>query len=129
MSERIDLHLHTSGLDAEFQRSVTLKLEQIFTLLTNIGQKETELMATVLSVQQLIKDLDAETNAAAAKVEAQNARIAELLIQIQNGDPVTQDDLDAISAALTPISERLRALGADPTTPIPTPAPDPLPTE
>ena len=76
-------------------------------------------MSTVLSVKQLVSDLDVETNAVAAKVDAQTAAIQALKDQIAAGGVVSQADLDAIEAGLTPISARLKALGADPTTPIP----------
>lgn len=124
MSDRIDLHVHTP-VDAEFQRRVTLRLDEILTQLVNIGLKESRIMATVLSVNQLVQDLFDESNTIAARVEAQNARIAELTLQLENGDPVTQADLDAISAALTPLSERLRSLGANPIVPIPPPVTPP----
>jgi hypothetical protein len=76
-------------------------------------------MAKLTDVQQLIADLDTETNTVAAKVDAQAAAIADLKAQIAAGSPVTQADLDAIAAGLTPISDRLKALGSDPAAPIP----------
>ena len=92
--------------------SATQKLDLI------LAQGET-LMADVTSIKQLVVDLDTETNDVAAKVDAQTAAIADLKAQIAEGIPVTQEDLNAISDGLTPISARLKALGANPTDPIP----------
>ncbi len=76
-------------------------------------------MANVTSIKQLVADLDKETNDVAAKVDAQAAAIAGLAAQVAAGGSVTQADLDAISDGLTPISARLKALGADTADPIP----------
>jgi len=105
-----------AGLD------LTVKLDQILALLGAIHTQESQIMATVTSIKQLVIDLDTETNDVAAKVDAQTAEIQRLSAIIAAGGAVTQEDLDAISAGLTPISERLKALGASQTDPIPEPA-------
>jgi len=92
--------------------SATQKLDLI------LAQGET-LMADVKTVLQIITDLDTETNDVAAKVDAIVAQNDALKLQIANGSPATQADIDAISDGLTPISARLKALGANPTDPIP----------
>lgn len=76
-------------------------------------------MTGVTDIKQLIKDLDTETNAVAAKQDAEIAKIAELQAQITAGNPATAQDLQDIVDGLTPISTRLKALGADPAVPIP----------
>lgn len=76
-------------------------------------------MADVTSVKQLITDMDAETNDISTKVDALNAKIVDLSNQIAAGSPVSQADLDGISDQLTPLSARLKALGANPADPIP----------
>lgn len=83
-------------------------------------------MADVASVKQLIVDLGAETDALSTKIDAEVAEIASLKAQIAAGSPVTQADLDAISAGLSPISDRLKALGASPADPIPAPVTTPV---
>ncbi len=95
------------------------RLDQILTLLKALTTQEKTLMATVLTVKQLVTDLDAETNDVAAKIDAQAAAIQALKDQIAAGGAVTQADLDAISDGLTPISDRLKALGSNPVDPIP----------
>lgn len=77
------------------------------------------LMADVSSIKQLVTDLDTETNDVAAKVDAIVAQNDALKLQIANGSPATQADIDAISDGLTPISARLKAIGASPEDPIP----------
>jgi ABC-type transporter Mla subunit MlaD len=108
-----DININLRLIDAP--GAIGASLDQIFAQLE-------ALMATVNSVKQLVSDLNDETNAVAAKVDAQTAAIADLKAKIAAGSPATQEDLDAIAAGLVPISERLKALGADPTEPIP-PAP------
>jgi ABC-type transporter Mla subunit MlaD len=108
-----DININLRLIDAP--GAIGASLDQIFAQLE-------ALMATVNSVKQLVSDLNDETNAVAAKVDAQAAAIADLKAKIAAGSPATQEDLDAIAAGLAPISERLKALGADPTEPIP-PAP------
>jgi len=76
-------------------------------------------MSDVASVKQLVKDLNDETNAVATKVDAQAALIKALSEKIAAGGVASQADLDAIADGLTPISARLKALGADATNPIP----------
>ncbi len=71
-------------------------------------------MADVTSVKQLITDMDNETNDIATKVDALNAKVAEL-----SAGTVTQADLDGISDQLTPLSARLKAIGSNPSDPIP----------
>ncbi len=78
-----------------------------------------QIMAKVTDLTDLVTALDAETNAVAAKIDAEMAEIADLKAQIAAGTPVTQDQLDAVVSGLTPISDRLKALGSDPAQPIP----------
>lgn len=85
----------------------------------HLGTKVRQLMTDVASVKQLIADLNDETNTVAAKVDSQQTQIKALQDQIAAGGTVTAADLQAIADGLTPISERLKALGADPTQPIP----------
>ena len=79
-------------------------------------------METVTTIEQLVKDIDVETNAIAGLLDADDKAIQDLKAQIAAGTPATQADLDAISASLTTTSARLKAIGADKTNPIPDPA-------
>lgn len=108
--KHIDVHLH---FDSSLSGGAT---EQA---LIKILARLEDIMATVTSVKQLIVDLNDETNTLAAKVDAQAATIADLKAKLAAGSAVSQEDLDAIAAALTPISDRLKALGANPEAPIP----------
>jgi hypothetical protein len=92
--------------------SADLKLDKI---LAQLGV----LMTTVDAIKKLVTDIDTETNAVASKVDAQAAEIKRLSDLIAAGGTVTQADLDAIADGLTPISDRLKAIGADSLNPIP----------
>jgi septal ring factor EnvC (AmiA/AmiB activator) len=102
-----DLHIYVHGDD-----EVSQKLDQLLT-------QGRQLMADVTSIKKLVTDIDTETNAVAAKVDAQAAAIQALKDQLAAGGTVTAADLQAIEDGLTPISTRLKALGSDPTNPIP----------
>lgn len=116
------LHLHIDLHPDEHGR-VSRQLDEILTLMNKQG---VDIMADVASVKQLIVDLGAETDALSTKIDAEVAEIASLKAQIAAGSPVTQADLDAISAGLSPISDRLKALGASPADPIPAPVTTPV---
>lgn len=103
------LHIY---VHRECPERVTRALKLIFT------QLET-LMSDVSAIKKLVKDIDDETNAVAAKLDAEQKKIDDLSAQIAAGTPATQEDLDAISAGLQPISDRLKSLGADAKDPIP----------
>jgi len=75
--------------------------------------------ADVNSIEQLISDINDETNTVATKLDAQAKTITDLQAQVAAGSPVTSDQLQAISDALQPISDRLKSLGADASNPIP----------
>lgn len=70
-------------------------------------------------VEQFLQDLDTETNTVASKVDAQTQAIVDLKAQVAAGTPVTQDQLDSIGSRLSIVSDRLKAIGADPAAPIP----------
>jgi chromosome segregation ATPase len=89
--------------------------QQLTAIRTQLGA----LMAKEQDLEQLVTDLDAETNAVAAKIDAQTKAIQDLQAQIASGTPVSQEQLDKVVAGLTPISDRLKTLGADTTQPIP----------
>jgi len=93
--------------------------ETLRAILTQQHSMEARLMSTVNDLKALVTALDTETNAVAAKLDAQIALIQQLKDQIANGSPVSQADLDAVVAGLQPISDRLTTLGADPNQPIP----------
>lgn len=78
-------------------------------------------MKTSAEVKQLVSDIFEETNVVGEKVDAQTAEINRLSAIVAAGGTVTQADLDAIADGLTPISERLKSIGADPAAPIPDP--------
>ena len=67
----------------------------------------------------LLTDIDTATNNVAAVLTAQVAIIADLQAQIAEGTPVTQEQLDALGAALTAEKDKLFVLAADPANPIP----------
>ena len=72
---------------------------------------------TEMTLEELVTAMDAETNAVAAKMDKLSADLAAAHAAGQAPKPET-------IAALSAISDRLKALGADPATPIP-PAPEP----
>ena len=106
---RLDLYIH--HLDSP---GATEKLDQI------LARLET-LMSAATDIEKLISDVNDETNAIAARIDAEDKSIQDLKAQIAAGSPATQADLDAISANLTATSARLKALGVDPTNPVPDP--------
>jgi hypothetical protein len=111
----IDLNIHARHDDDERDTKLDLILAQIVAL----SKQDKLIMSTVTSVKQLVTDLDAETTAVSAKVDAEIAEIARLSAIIAAGGAISQADLDAISDGLTPISERLKVLGSDVANPIP----------
>lgn len=112
------IHIHHHRHDADADRVAGL-LASISTRLGAIERLELLLMTTVTDLKNLVAAMDAETNTIAAKVDAQTAAIADLSAKVAAGGVATQADLDAIGAGLTPISERLKTIGADPAQPIP----------
>jgi hypothetical protein len=80
---------------------------------------EKRIMSDVSELTTLVEDLNTETNDIATKQDAMIKEIADLKAQIASGVPVTQEQLDAVVAGLTPISARLKGLGATATDPIP----------
>lgn len=108
--------------------SVNRKLDEIIARLRAIQGQEMGIMTTVKDTQQFIVDLNDETNALSVKLDGNTATINALKAQVAAGVPVSQEQLDAINAGLAPISARLKALGSDPTDPIPAPVPTPIPT-
>lgn len=93
-------------------------------ILSTLGVIETQgqqIMADILTVKQLVIDLDGETNDLAAKVDAQNAAIAALQAQVAAGGTVSAADLQVVQDGLTSVSTRLKSIGASPTQPIPPP--------
>jgi chromosome segregation ATPase len=115
----INLHVFIHEADEAEIRRVDRKLDSILHAITRLAAQETQLMADVASVKQLVADINDETNTIAGKVDAQTAKIEALKAQIAAGSGVTAQDLDDIAAGLTPISDRLKAIGADPDAPIP----------
>lgn len=114
--DRFDANTKT---DAAFQLSVQRKLDDITTRLANIKAQELLIMASELDLETLVTDLNAATNTMAIKQDGEIAEIADLKKQIAAGVPVTQEQLDKVVAGLQPISDKLKAMGADATAPIP----------
>jgi UDP-N-acetylglucosamine enolpyruvyl transferase len=96
-------------------------LAQILAHVTTIHAQGVHLMADVASIKQLVSDLNDETNAVAAKLDAETAEIARLSAIIAAGGTVTAQDLQDIQDGLQPISDRLKSLGANVAQPIPPP--------
>ena len=99
-------------------------IELLVHLLTRVDQIHAQgvrIMADVASIKKLVSDLNDETNAVAAKLDAETAEIKRLSDIIAAGGTVTAEDLQAIQDGLQPISDRLKSLGADPAQPIPPP--------
>jgi outer membrane murein-binding lipoprotein Lpp len=105
-------------------------LQQLAASVSELHRKVNTIMTDVatLKAQQakLISDFDTETTAVATrldKIQTDNAAaIKALQDQIAAGSPVTAQDLTDLGAgfdAMTPISARLKTLGADPAQPIP----------
>jgi hypothetical protein len=112
----IDLNIHVPDGSGS---AVTAKLDLILAQLAAQSKQEKAIMASVTTLKQLVTDLDTETNDVAAKIDAQLAAIQALKDQIAAGGVATQADLDSLSDALTPVSERLKVLGSSQTDPIP----------
>lgn len=117
--DEVTVHLHVHVHDEAASGATLTKLDSILALLHASGRRETHMAKDIASIKGLVADIDTETNAVAAKVDAQTAAIQVLKDQIAAGTPVTQADLDSLSDALTPISDRLKLIGADPADPIP----------
>jgi hypothetical protein len=100
-------------------RALPVILSDILARLRTLESQERITMADVLTVKQLVKDIAAETDDVAAKVEAQAAAIQALKDQVAAGGNVTAADLQEIQDGLGPIVARLQALGSDPAVPIP----------
>lgn len=129
--DRLDLHIHTGKKqEAAFQADVrqqlaaiALQLIAITTTLATVLSQETKIMASELDLETLVTDLNTATNAMGVKQDAEIAEITALKAQIAAGVPVTQEQLDAVVAGLQPISDKLKAMGADPVVPIPPDSP------
>lgn len=78
-------------------------------------------MADITTVKQLVVDIDTETNAVAAKQDAEIAKIADLQAKLDAGGSVSSADLQGVQDGLQSISDRLKVIGADPAQPIPPP--------
>ncbi len=102
---RVDLYIHKFG---ENENEVLVKLNQI------LGEMN-KIMADVATVKGLVTALNDETNVVASKIDALNARIAELIA----AGTVSATDLQEIQDGLTATSARLKTLGEDPANPIP----------
>jgi hypothetical protein len=113
---RIDLYVHLPADGA-----TSAKLDTLLALARASAIRERYMTKELDAVKQLVTEIDTETNAVAAKVDAQAAKIAELKAVIEAGGTVSATDLQAVADALTPISVRLKTLGADPAVPIPPP--------
>lgn len=76
------------------------------------------------TVKDLISKMDGYTTAIGQRIDAINAKLADALAKSQPLEQSTLDELDALA-------QHLKALGADPTNPFPTPPPaaatDPAP--
>lgn len=116
MQDSLDIHLH---IHAEPSDRVIERLDQLLHTVSALAAQEHHMAADVQGIKQLVTDINDETNTVAAKVDAQAKAIQDLKDQIAQGTPVTQEDLDAIANGLTPISDRLKAIGADPSNPVP----------
>ena len=88
-------------------------------LISQVTQLREEIAMQFTDITALLTGIDEATNAVAAKIDAEIATIAELQAQIAAGTPVTQEQLDSLGAALTVQKDKLTALAADPTDPIP----------
>lgn len=129
--DRLDLHIHTgkkqeTAFQADVRQqlaAIALQLIAITTTLATVLSQETKIMASELDLETLVTDLNTATNAMGVKQDAEIAEITALKAQIAAGVPVTQEQLDAVVAGLQPISDKLKAMGADPVVPIPPDSP------
>lgn len=81
--------------------------------------------ATIQDMEKFVIDINDETNGISDRLDRNTAVIAALKLQVANGGPVTQEQLDALANAFAPLSARLRSLAADPVVPIPPVVVDP----
>lgn len=105
----MDIHIY---IHQESSDRVTERLEQILHAVGHI-------MSTVTDIKTLITQMNDETNALSAKIDAELKAIADLQAQIAAGSPASQQDLDDITSGLQAVSDRLKVLGSDPAAPIP----------
>jgi len=76
-------------------------------------------METADEVKQLISDVNDATNLVATRLGTLETEVTDLSAQIAAGTPVTQEQLDGFGASLSAVKDRLTALGADPSNPVP----------
>jgi hypothetical protein len=108
---RIDVHIHNGDDGTD--------LKELLTMVRALVAQEKRMAADITSVKGLVAAINDETNVVAQKVDAQTAKIAELQAKVEAGGGVTAADLQELQDGLQPISDRLTALGANPTDPIP----------
>lgn len=121
----ITVHVHHYFHHEPSDRVTEKKLDQLIHAVADLATQERHMATDISSIKQLVTDINNETNDVAAKVDAQQASIDDLKAQLAAGTPVTQKDLDDLSASLTPISDRLKAIGSNPAQPIPPVEPPP----
>lgn len=92
--------------------------EMTMTKLIRLGAQMSE-------VTDLLAELDAETTAVGAKIDAQTAQIVDLAQQLADAQPGSAEAvqlraaLDEAKAAITAETDRLRGFAADPENPVP----------
>lgn len=85
-----------------------------------IARKQRKQGTRMSELSVLIEDIRVATDVDAAKLEALEAKLADLM---SRGEPPTAADIETLRAVKT----RLQAMGSDPANPVPTPAPEPTP--
>ena len=118
----------------EFLRSVFLilqKLKRFEFYLIHIIKMEKRIMTTVAELESkvttLIDHVTKESAQAAATLKGLGDEIAALKVQLQNGSPATQADLDHLSAMLDGVITAVDQIIPDAPVPVPAPAPEPTP--
>ena len=92
---------------------------------------EKRIMTTVAELESkvttLIDHVTKESAQAAATLKGLGDEIAALKVQLQNGSPATQADLDHLSAMLDGVITAVDQIIPDAPVPVPAPAPEPTP--
>lgn len=118
----MDIHFHGDNL--HFVMTDPELLQQLTADIKLLHKKVDRIIMLSEDTKAIVLEIDTETNAVAARVEAQ---LKALKDQIASGNGDTAA-LQQIHDGLAPIAARLRAIAADPSNPVPVDPNPPVPT-
>lgn len=99
----------------------------VFNAIDRIDRKVTRIMTSIQGLQSAVADLQAEDSAVMAGLGTVEATLADLASKVAAGDPISQADIDAATAAISQVKSDL-ASGLDQLTSAASTA-DPAPTQ